>query len=108
MNKLKWIFLSTAFLLGIPSMNVYGQSESVIENASIINIATLNCRDLLRLEDKDQEATLAYFHGFLKGKENELIVDVVQSGEVSDQVMDHCIENSGDFILTVFEQYFNN
>ena len=79
MNKLKWIFLSTAFLLGIPSMTVYGQSESVIKNASTINIETLNCRDLLRLEDNDQEATLAYFHGFLKGKQNELTVDVVKS-----------------------------
>ncbi len=108
MNQLKWIFLSTAFLLGIPSMTVYGQSESVIENASVINIETLNCRDLLRLKDNDQEATLAYFHGFLRGKKNELTIDVVKSGEVSDKVMDHCIENSGDSILTVFEQYFNN
>ncbi|ELS03775.1 hypothetical protein Xen7305DRAFT_00034990 [Xenococcus sp. PCC 7305] len=108
MNQLKWICLSTAFLLGIPSANVYGQSESVIENSPIISIETLNCRDLLKLKDNDQEATLAYFHGFLRGKKNELTIDVVKSGEVSDKVMAHCIENSGDSLLGVFEQYFNN
>lgn len=108
MNQLKWISLSTAFLLGIPAMNVYGQSDSIIETASTINIATLECRELLKLNDSDKEATLSYFHGYLHGTKNELTVDVVQLGEVSDQIVDHCIDNSSDSLLKVFEQYLSN
>ncbi len=46
--------------------------------------------------------------GFMSGKKNELIVDVARLGNVSDRVLDHCIDNSNDSLLTVFEQYRKN
>ena len=108
MNQLKWIVLSTAFLLSIPSVVVYGQNESKQENASMINAGTLACRALLKQNDSDQEATLAYYHGFMSGKNNELTVDVVKLGDISDQVIDYCIDNPNDPLLKIFERYRNN
>lgn len=106
MNQLKWIVVSTAFfLISIPSVSVYGQNEPKQDDTSIINLDNLACRDLVRLGDSDQEATIAYFHGFINGKNNDLTADVVQLGDASEKVIDHCIENPSDSLLTVFEQY---
>ncbi len=109
MNQLKWIVVSTAFLLTIPSVIVYGQNGTKQqEAASKINIETLPCRYLLKLRDKDKEATMVYFHGFVSGKNNQLTVDVVKLEDISDKVIDHCIDNPNDSLLKIFERYRNN
>jgi hypothetical protein len=60
---------------------------------------------LLKLNDSEQEAAIMFFHGYISGKNGELTVDVSALGEVSDKVIDHCIDNPNDFLLNVFEQY---
>jgi hypothetical protein len=107
-NQFKWIVVSTAFLLSIPCLVVYGQNESEPEDASTIDLETVACRRLLKLGDSDQEATISFFQGFISGKNNELTADVVRLGEISEKVIDHCIDNPNDSLLQVFEQYRNN
>ncbi len=108
MNQFKWIFVSTACLLSISSVAVYSQNGSQQEDASNINLENIACRNLVKLGDTDQEATMAYVHGFLSGKNNELTVDVVKLGDVSEKAFDYCIDNPDDSLLSVFEQYRNN
>ena len=108
MNQLKYVIATTALVLSIPSLSVYGQSGSNQLDASTVDIATLDCRELLKLNDSDKEATLSYYHGYLSGKNNQLTVDVVKLGEISDQVIDYCIDNPNEPLLTVFEQNLNN
>jgi hypothetical protein len=62
---------------------------------------------LLKQGDADKEATIAYFHGFMSGKNNELTADTLALGETSDQIIEHCIDNPDDSLLQVFEQYRN-
>ena len=109
MNQFKWIaVVSTAFLLSLPSVSVYGQNEAKQEDNSMIDAGTLACRYVLKLNDSDREATMAYYQGFMSGKKNELIVDVARLGNISDRVLDHCIDNPNDSLITVFEQYRKN
>ena len=109
MNQFKWIaVVSTAFLLSISSVSVYGQNRAKQEDSSTIDAGTLACRYLLKLDDSDQQATMAYYQGFMSGKKNQLIVDVTKLGDVSENVIDHCIDNPNDSLLTVFEQYRKN
>ena len=108
MNQLRWIVVSTAFLITIPSVVVYGQNEPKQEDASMVNTETLACRALLKLGDSDKEATLSYFHGFMSGKDNKLTVDVGKLGDISDQVIDYCIDNPDDPLFKVFERYRSN
>ncbi len=102
MNQLKYVIATTAFLLSVPSLSVYSQ-----EDASVIDIAALDCRELLKLNDSDKEATLSYYHGYVSGKNNQLSVDVIELGEISDQVIDSCIDNPNEPLLTLFEQELN-
>ncbi len=105
MNRFKWIVVSTVCLLGISSVGVYGQNRAKQEDAAKIRLDTVNCRDLLKLGDSDREATIAYFHGFLSGKNNDLVVDVVKVSDASDKALDHCIDNPNDSLISVFEKY---
>ncbi len=109
MNQFKWIaVVSTAFLISIPSLSVYGQNETEQEDSSMINAANITCRELLKLDDSSQEATIAYFHGFMSGKKNELMVDIVELGNISEKVIDSCIDNPNTSLMKVFEQYRGN
>ena len=109
MNQFKWIaVVSTAFLLSIPSVSVYGQNGAKQEDTSTIDAGNLACRYLLKLDDSDREATMAYYHGFMSGKNDQLIVDVTKLGDISEKVIEHCIDNPNDSLLTVFEQYQKN
>ena len=109
MNQFKWIaVVSTAFLLSTHSVSVYGQNGAKQDDSSNIDAATLACRSLLKLDDSGREATIAYYQGFISGKKNELMVDVPRLSDVSEKVMDHCIDNPNDSLLTVFEQYRKN
>ncbi len=108
MNQLKWIVVSTAFLLSMCPIVAYAQNESEQEDESAtINLETLDCRSLLKQSDSDQEGTLTYYHGFMNGKNNELIVDVLQLADISEKVFDHCVDNPNDSLLRIFEQYQN-
>ena len=60
---------------------------------------------MLKLRDEDLETTLAYYHGFMSAKNNQMNVDVIKLGKVSDQVIDYCIDNPNEEILKVFERY---
>ncbi len=109
MNQFKWIaVVSTAFLLSLPSVSVYGQNGVKQEDNSTLDAGTLACRYMLKLNDNDREATMAYYQGFMSGKKNELLVDVERLGDISERVLDHCIDNPNDSLLTVFEQYRKN
>ena len=103
MNKVYWIVVSTALVLGIPNIGVYAQNNTIAE--SYVDLKTMACQNLLKLNDRDQEATIMFFHGYITGKNQELTVDTSALGRVSDKVIDHCIYNPDDDLLSVFEKY---
>jgi hypothetical protein len=70
-----------------------------------VELKDFPCRRLLKLNDSDKEAAIMFFHGYFSGKNNELTVDVPALSEVSDRVIDHCIDNPNDQLLSTFEQY---
>jgi hypothetical protein len=105
MNKGYRIILSMALVLGITNIPVEAQAQPMRDDKSNIELKSISCRRLLKLNDSDKEATLVFFHGYMSGKKSELTVDVPALSEVSDKVIDHCIDNPNDFLLTVFEEY---
>jgi hypothetical protein len=65
----------------------------------------LDCRTLLRISGDDRSYTLLYLHGFVSGKTGQLRLDVQTMSEVTDRVLDHCIDNPSDKLLPVFEKF---
>jgi hypothetical protein len=105
MNKSYRIILSMAIFLGMTNIPVQAQNRPMQDDNSMIELKSIACRRLLKLNDSEQEAAIMFFHGYMSGKKSELTVDVPALGEVSNKVIDHCIDNPNDFLFTVFEQY---
>jgi hypothetical protein len=64
----------------------------------------VDCRTLLKLDGEERGYTLVYLHGFVSGKTGELNLAAQTLSEVTDRVIDHCIDKPGDKLLAVFEQ----
>lgn len=67
-------------------------------------IDQLECRTLLRLGGDERAYTLLYYHGFVSGRMNQTSLDPQVMAEVTDRVVDHCIDHPGDKLLPVFEK----
>ena len=64
----------------------------------------LDCRTLLRLAGEERAYTLLYMHGFVSGKNGQMVLPVQQLAEATDRIVDHCIDRPGDKLLSVFER----
>jgi hypothetical protein len=64
----------------------------------------LDCRTLLRLDGDERAYTLLYYHGFISGRQNLLLLPAEQLAEATDRIIDRCIDKPNDKVLTVFEQ----
>ena len=104
-NKVYKIILSTALVLGISNITVKAENKPMQDDNSMIELKSLACRRLLKLNDSEKEAAIMFFHGYISGQKSELTVDVPALSKISDQVIDHCIDNPNDSLLSLFEQY---
>jgi hypothetical protein len=60
---------------------------------------------LLKLNGDDQNSTMIFFHGYMSGKQNASSADVNALREISTQVIDYCIDNPDDTLMSVFNKY---
>ncbi len=99
-SKVYWMVVSAAVVLGITNIGVYAQNDT-----STVELKTVACRRLLKLNDSEKEAAIMFFHGYISGKNSELTADVPALSKITDKVIDHCIDNPNDALLSVFEKY---
>lgn len=92
--------MGLAFLsLGITRAKAFAQSPSKT------NIQEITCRTLLKMDGDEEEFTLIFFHGFMSGRNNQLIVDAPDLTKTTDRILDYCINNPNASLLKAFELY---
>jgi HdeA/HdeB family len=70
---------------------------------TVIDLNTLDCRTLLKMQAEAKDATLAFYHGLITGMTKETSVNVPVLAETTDKVIEHCIDNPKDVLLKVFQ-----
>jgi hypothetical protein len=101
-----WVyFVLTLITLTLNLKGTMAQSETMSEDNSVVDLETISCRDLLKLNDEDKRSTIIFFHGYMSGKQSDLTADVDVLGEISNQVIDYCIDNPDDTLMSVFNRY---
>lgn len=105
MLKIGGCLILTVIALSFNVKVLMAQSETMPENDSIIDLSTVSCRDLLKLDDEDKNSTILFFHGYMSGKKGDLNADVDALAEISSQVIDYCIDNPDDTLMSVFNRY---
>lgn len=43
-----------------------------------------------------------FYHGYISGEKNEKSADVDKLAQATDKIIDHCIDNPADPLLTAF------
>jgi hypothetical protein len=100
LSQLAILFCATV-LIALPAL----AQTAVPSQPAVPGIQDLDCRTLLRLDGREREFTLLYYHGFVSGRLNEARLDAQVMSAATDQVIDHCIDRPGDKVLDVFERY---
>lgn len=95
------LLLGSLLMLG---MQAPAWSQSADEEDTDIDLATLSCRTLLKMDNEDREFTLVFFHGLISGRQEEMIFRAQALAEATDQIVDQCIDNPDEPLLTVFEK----
>lgn len=75
------------------------------EEGSTVDLESITCRTLFKLDSQEKDNLVIFMHGFLSGKLDETLLDVPELTEVTDQIIDHCIDNPDETLLSAYERF---
>lgn len=99
---MKKLLSAVTTILVLTGVNVVKAQEELPKD---INIETIDCKTLLQMDGDDRESTLMFYHGFITAQNNATMINVLKLGELTDQVINSCIDNPDETILNTFEQH---
>ncbi len=70
----------------------------------LVDLNTLDCRALLKTTDRERDLMVAFYHGVVTGTKKEMTANVPVLSEVTDKVIDQCIDNPKENLLKVFQE----
>ena len=100
-HTLKRLLAVSVLLAGISAVEVLAQAA---DDKSMIDLANLDCREMLKMDSDARDFTLIFYHGFISGQKKEMMFDGDALAAATDQALDHCIDNPNDKLLGVFEK----
>ncbi len=91
--------LSLAFFAPAPFGAIAQEADNIV-----LQMEEFTCRDILVRSGFERDFTIAYMHGFMSGKLNETTFDANKLTLATDAVLDYCISNPGEALMTAFEE----
>ncbi len=88
-----------ALALSFSGMNALAQDEE-----PVIDMTTVDCRTMIKMDADEQDFTLVYFHGYISGTKGETLFDGPVLREATNKVMDYCIDNPSAPVMEAFEK----
>ena len=88
-----------AAALAFSSINVLAQDEE-----PVIDMNTVDCRTMLKMDAEEQDFTLIYFHGYISGVKGDTQFDGPMLREATNTIMDYCIDNPSAMVMEAFEK----
>ncbi len=79
-------------------------SQDKSKEWTLVDLNTLDCRTFLKMTGEERGTTVAFYHGVLTGMKKEMTVNVPLLSEITDKVVDHCIDKPNDILLKVFQE----
>jgi HdeA/HdeB family len=91
-------------VLGTAALSLAGIGASAQEPEPEIDIQTIDCRTMLKMDNDEQEFTLIYFHGFKSGQSGEMMFNGPVLREATNEIMDWCIDNPSETLMKAFQE----
>lgn len=99
---MKTKFCVPTILLTLLSMTI---PASRIEALERLDLTTVSCKDMLLMEGDQRDSTIVFFHGMMIGKNGSTVLDAQTLSNTTDKVLEHCVNNPQDKLISVFEKY---
>ncbi len=105
MKRFSWILLFSAIAASSLSTPGWTQTEpeAAGANEDIIDLQTMTCREVLKSDGEDRDNLMIFMHGYFSGKKGETTVDAPVLADVTNQILDTCIDSPNQTLISVFE-----
>ncbi len=100
MKKLMHLIMATALILFLPKIETTAQEQESV----VLDIQTIDCRTMLKMDDEEREFTLIFFHGFKSGKTSNVIFNGPEFLAATNSIMDFCIDNPAQSLMKAFDE----
>ena len=90
--------------IGIVALPITASSALAQENDPVLEMASVDCRTMLKMDADEQDFTLIYFHGYISGTKGETLFNGPVLREATNKVMDYCIDNPSAPVMEAFEK----
>jgi HdeA/HdeB family len=74
------------------------------EGDPVLEMDSVECRTMLKMDSDEQDFTLIYFHGYISGTKGQTLFDGPALREATDKIMDYCIDNPSASVMEAFEK----
>ena len=88
-----------ALALSFSGMNALAQDEE-----PVIDMTTVDCRTMIKMDADEQDFTLIYFHGYISGMKGDTMFDGPALRDATSNIMDYCIDNPEAMVMEAFEK----
>lgn len=105
MQKFSLVFLLSAIAVGSISLPGRTQeTETAVESEDVASLDATTCREILQSSGDNRTNSLIFMHGYINGKKGELVIDAPALANVTEQVINTCIDNPDQSVLSVMEE----
>ena len=102
--KIAFVIASTFAFFIVASPDMLAQEEAEGDAGEIVDVTAITCRDLLLMNNEDEEAAVMFIQGYLSGKNGDVEIDVDAIRSSSDRSFEQCIDAPDSTMMSVFEQ----
>ncbi len=105
MKKYSLVFLLSAIAVASISFPARTQeAETEVQSEDVASLDATTCREILQSSGENRTNSLIFMHGYINGKKGELVVDAPALANVTEQVINTCIDNPDRSVLSVMEE----
>ena len=105
MKKYSLVFLLSAIAVASISLPARTQeAETEVESEDVASLDATTCREILQSSGENRTNSLIFMHGYINGKKGELVVDAPALADITQQVINTCIDNPERSVLRVMEE----
>lgn len=92
-----------AIALASFSSPIRAQPTTETATEDVISLSGLTCRDLLKAEGDDRSNLMIFMHGYISGKTGNMSINGPVLAAISQRIIDACIDQPEQKLLSVFE-----
>ncbi len=100
MRKLNQTVFAASLVLLLPGLEAAAQDQE----SAVLDIQTIDCRTMLKMDDEEQEFTMIFFHGYKSGQEGNAIFNGPEFLAATNAIMDYCIDNPAETLMKAFNE----